>query len=1451
MNRTSLPEANNETIDRMSSDYRLSSSDSGPVGNSHLAPSGSGSFQSNAATIFKYNPQQMSPSEVLDTFVGRDELLKKLIARIRSQRGAKAPKHVFLHGPRGIGKTTMLLVLRHTIAADPGLSASMDVLQFSEEERRIANLPSFAVRTLDLLCGVRPDLKPELKKAQEAPEEAFKILMEAAARQPDRPVLLLVDNFDDLVIAVTSGKSKQFDAKRIKPMESLKKLLASPCFLVIAAALQDPARRKNFPAKLLPYFAPIIPLEPLRDPMAFLRKRAEKDSRARFLEALPKLAPRIDGLNRLADGNPRLLVFLYDCLGEHPLLDLVEIVQRTVDDLTPMYQDVIDRLLNRGQAAVLETLVAAGGVGTVKDIATRTFQEEPTVRTFMNDLCALGLAVRAETKSVPGREKETAGGEPQVYRTYPPLFQIWYEMRHLGREQSLYLVRFFSLLSEPEEARRALGQLDGQPSVASSPYLRSVMADVVDLFDPEWDGIWRTHVHEVLNKGGALKDALAALDQEIARHSESSLHRAGLFVVRSRVKTDCGDFAGAEEDMDSARNSLPQPPMPEGQIKILVALSHLLNRTGEYSRAIEKAQSASDLCEGLANAGKGTLRASALLAQANASFSRGDNRGALRLAMEADRILAQENAPSLQALCASIFGRINLNLGSFAVARDHHEKALALRQQIADRSGQAVSLNSLGTVWQSQGEYARAQTYCEKALAIFQQIGDRNGEACSLCNLGNVWQWQGEYARAQAYYEKALAIEQQIGERSGEGSLLGNLGNVWRSLGEYARAQACYENALAIERQIGDRSGEASSLCNLGNVWQSLAEYARAQACYVKALAITRQIGYRKGEAAVLGSMGAAARDGGRIENAVGYFRKAHALSTNIGDRPRIGQSARDLIRSFLALAAAAMQSGDMAQASCRFAEALNLAEDAGPEAFLSGFVSELIVPCLGASLDSAGSVLPLFEPLKKHKAFANPPPALKPVEAAVRFFASGRSASELNGLGPTEMMLASSLTDQIERPEHLLARELLQSGKAGEARKILERILGRTPSDVEALSNLARAHVALGELEPAEQRIRALLTVKPGLPMALLLSAQVHEKQGRVDEAIKTLQPLVAEGSSDPEVYGHLAALLRQRSRFGELVDLLVKWRDSLEASSRPEALEIWIPEARLLAGDLRGAAASMPAENFVPTDPNLRVCLGSLRVFLALEAKDGERARRLAANLLESAADAPPGKVSSPFDEALMVRAKALLGEDELRFFMMLVQALGRAVDPVEFANRFLTESEAKALGDRAAEEGRLAVDALRAGRIQGFQDLSRITTRSIGPAAGLGALGGIFSELTPAQKGIVVDVATEAIRRGLPAEAAAGLSAVAQNFPQFQAADRSRCLEAVLDLSTQANAAQISREQAVGLLNVLYPNLTPPEREQARTELGKARQQWQGPALLEFFNETVPQVDHEKKI
>ena len=48
---------------------------------------------------------------------------------------------------------------------------------------------------------------------------------------------------------------------------------------------------------------------------------------------------------------------------------------------------------------------------------------------------------------------------------------------------------------------------------------------------------------------------------------------------------------------------------------------------------------------------------------------------------------------------------------------------------IGDKNGEASSYGNLGTVFKSLGEYEKAKEHLEKALAIKIQIGDKNGEA--------------------------------------------------------------------------------------------------------------------------------------------------------------------------------------------------------------------------------------------------------------------------------------------------------------------------------------------------------------------------------------------------------------------------------------------------------------------------------------------------------------------------------------------------------------------------------------------------------------------------------------------------------------------------------------------------------------------------------------------------
>ena len=1444
---------------------------------------GTSDFAINRSVIYRYNPHRMPPDDVVDTFTGRKQLLEDLRGRVTGSD----PAHVFLYGPRGIGKTTMLLMLRYTIAASPNLSRRFDIVQFSEEERRVANLPSFAVRILERLASIRPDAAADLEKARDAalsvPEETMDHLLAAGARRPDRQILLLLDNFDELVLAVVSGKSQRFKAADINPLDKLAALLTCGRFRIVATALQPPEKRKNFPKSLLAHFQPPVRLDPLPDAAAFLRRRAAKDRRDGFLERLPALAGRIAGLNRLAAGNPRLLVFLYECLGDLPLLDLVDLVQRILDDLTPMYQDVLDRLVNPGQAAVLEMLAARGGVGTAEDIAAVTYQGKQTVLTALNDLADLGLVIRPGAIDLPGEPEKGKGGRV-IFRTHPPLFQIWYEMRHFDHPHSLLLVRFLSHITEPGEAGRLFLDLRTTANETMSSGAAGVLEELVLALDPEWNELRDRYLREVLNAGGTHAEALSRLAEALAATGPDQIQRRiGLHVIRSEVRRALGDPEGAGADLDAAEAIAKKSGDEATRIRLLTARSWWLVSADRYAEAAAAARDAASLCSGSAMTCTPVLHGAALLALASALQRLGKLKEAQSAATDAGKLLEGQDGSRLKMAFATIMAIIHYDLGEYDRARAGHERALSISQQIRDRRGQASSLNNLGNVCQFLDEYAQAREYHEQSLAINQQIGDCRGQASSLGNLGNVCRSFGEYTQAREYYEQSLAIQQKVGDRRGQASSLDNLGIVYQSIGEFARAREYHGQALAIRQEIGDRQGRANSLGNLGNVCQSLGEYAQARECYEQSMAIQQEIGNRRGQAASLNNLGivyhalgeyAHARDHieqalaiaeeigdrhtqamvlGSLGNvyaaaegrkaALAFFEKAHSLFTAIGS-PYIIQSAVHTVKTLFALAAAALETEGLSSAGAYIDRAFDFIKAIGPERSLSLLTTELVIPCLQVSRAHARVLRQMLDRGKAATALGPDLPQRRLIMALLRYYAKERSRNAFRDLDPTAMSVIQSLVDRIERPRHVKARELLKAGKADEASRIYAELLEIAPEDVEAGLNLASALAGKNRLDEAEKKIRQVLAVHKDLVPARLLLADIMSRQGSTEAAGDVLDPLLDDSGLGIEAFPTMAQLLRRLKRFGDLATTLEKWRSALSAEP-DRRLDVWIPEAWLLAGRVDRAKTCMPPEDFIPKAPDQRLLLGLLRVFIALYNRDADKAREQAARILAFASDLPTDQDTNVVDAALLKSAREKLGEREFAFLAGLNLAVSGRVSPVEYAHEYLSQAEVDELTRRMGEERQTVIEALSAGRLQGFGDLFRVSGRKIGPAAGISALGDAFKNLSKPVQSTVLEILTAAVKQGSPVEAEAALGAIGVNFPDLTPLRRAQCLTAVLDLIAAGESLRANRENALGMLNILYPNLTTQEREEARQAVEAVREDLDGPEMAEFLEETVPQT------
>ncbi|HEV3073308.1 MAG TPA: tetratricopeptide repeat protein [Thermoanaerobaculia bacterium] len=916
-------------------------------------PLASGS-QDSGSLHLKYNPHRMDRVALLATLTGRDELLKQLIAHLRAQRGAAEPQHLFLYGPRGIGKTTLLLALRYSIEDDPGLAEAFEIVQLSEEERRISNLPSFAVRLLELLASARKartetaePLNDLLAQAREQPEKALDQLLAAGERLNGRQAVFLLDNFDELAIAAVSGRQRGRGSSSARLAGELRRLVDHPSFLLVATALRAPARRREFPAGLLDRFAEPIRVTPLASAMDLVRKRAALAGREADLLRQPGYSSRIAGLDRLAGGNPRLLVYLYDSLDALPSRDLPQVVQRLVDDLTPMYQDVIDRLLNRGQAAVLESLAARGGVGRVKEIAASTFLDEQTVRTFLGDLCELELVTRhADLASLDVAERRGAGRE-RVFRTFPPLFQIWYEMRHLHRESSIFLVHFLSLLVEEQEARRFAEEVRG--SGRPRDELLTLVEGALDLLDTSWSDLRRDCIDLVLARGGTLRDAVAELDRRLATGGEA--RSLPLLVLRSELRQRLGDPAGAKSDLENAEQALTSDGAVEQRVRLKAAQSRLARWSAEPRRALDFAREASEEASQVVSANALEIQAFAWLTESQAWAALGNIGRAVELTRRADQVTTDGNSRLKLMIDLDLAQQLSLT-GKTEEAQTHLDRARGAALKLGDPRAEALTLVGMGRLAQFRGEYLKAEKTFEETQILCRRIGERATEAAALRNLGIVRFLRGDVGGARERQLASLTLSTALGDSWGIAETHLRLVELDLFEERFVEAEAHAGFVLAFSRSSSNSGMQTAALLLLAEIRRRAGDLEAAKAVVEKALYLARECGNLKLEGSALFGMGAVLATLGAMDDARSWFDKALDLSRTTGDR----QNTAELLNN---LAGVSCNRGEIERAEMYARQSLTLAREL---AFPSGEAKALdALGVIALAADDASGALAFF----------------------------------------------------------------------------------------------------------------------------------------------------------------------------------------------------------------------------------------------------------------------------------------------------------------------------------------------------------------------------------------------------------------------------------------------------------------------------------------------------------
>ncbi len=277
------------------------------------------------------------------------------------------------------------------------------------------------------------------------------------------------------------------------------------------------------------------------------------------------------------------------------------------------------------------------------------------------------------------------------------------------------------------------------------------------------------------------------------------------------------------------------------------------------------------------------------------------------VALQASRDLAD---PARIARAALALSAVRQQTGRHDAAIALAGEAAAIYRLLADRGGEAVSLDHIGLAHQRTARSREALAYFSEARILYRAADDQRGVADTLSHSGIACWHLGRYPEAQEHLRAALSLYQKVSDRRGEAKVLNNLGRVHLYNGHHRDALDAYQESLQIFREIGGAQNEAILYHNIGSVHHYKGQHEKALAACRRALEIYRDIGDLPNEADVLNDIGAIYQSAACCDEALIHHQKARLIAEEIGD----------LSQQLIALRVIA----DIHRASGRYAEALD-----------------------------------------------------------------------------------------------------------------------------------------------------------------------------------------------------------------------------------------------------------------------------------------------------------------------------------------------------------------------------------------------------------------------------------------------------------------------------------------------------------------------------------------------
>lgn len=390
-----------------------------------------------APSSMKYNPAFLDDDRLIKSFVARNAELETILEVLR-ENTAGSNQHLLIIGPRGIGKTTLVLRSAAEIRTDATLGAQLHPVVFGEETYQVSSPGEFWLEALFHIGEQTGNARWQkayeelLLERDEARLRARVLaqLMDFADEQKKR-LVLVVENLNMLVGDQISGD----DAWVLRHT-----LMNEPRLMLLGTATSRFKEVEEYNQALYDLFR-TIDLEPLED--------AEVQALWTATTGQGTTARQIRPLQILTGGNPRLIRILSEFAANTSFRSLMDDLTRLVDEHTEYFKHHLDNLPPQ-ERKVFVALADLWDPSTARKVAEAARLDVNTASAMLRRLIGRGAVTMAYKR-----------GKAQYYQVAERMYNIYHLMRRRGPAASRVhaVVRFMVSLYRDEELVRTTKSL--------------------------------------------------------------------------------------------------------------------------------------------------------------------------------------------------------------------------------------------------------------------------------------------------------------------------------------------------------------------------------------------------------------------------------------------------------------------------------------------------------------------------------------------------------------------------------------------------------------------------------------------------------------------------------------------------------------------------------------------------------------------------------------------------------------------------------------------------------------------------------------------------------------------------------------------------------------------------------------------------------------------------------